>query len=131
MTVFADTSYYLALLNPRDAMHAAALSISRGSHVVVVTTRWVLAEVGNHLASRNRALFRVLVENLFHDPNTKVLGDSDALFARGYELYVARLDKEWSLVDCISFEAMKQAGIKDALTADHHFKQAGFNALLL
>jgi hypothetical protein len=38
----------------------------------------------------------------------------------------ARPDKEWSLTDCISFVAMNERNITDALTSDHHFEQAGF-----
>lgn len=45
-------------------------------------------------------------------------------------LYEERTDKDWSLTDCISFVLMEQNGIQDALTADHHFEQAGFNVLL-
>ncbi len=37
---------------------------------------------------------------------------------------------EWSLTDCLSFVVMKELGIKDALTPDEHFDQAGFHALL-
>lgn len=38
-------------------------------------------------------------------------------------------DKQWGLVDCISFVVMRERGIDEALTADHHFVQAGFRAL--
>ena len=41
-----------------------------------------------------------------------------------------RLDKSWSLTDCISFEVMRSAQATDALTYDQHFEQAGFRALL-
>jgi uncharacterized protein len=43
---------------------------------------------------------------------------------------LSRRDKEWSLTDCISFVVMKERGLTEALTADHHFEQAGFKALL-
>jgi predicted nucleic acid-binding protein len=52
------------------------------------------------------------------------------LWLRGLELYADRLDKEWSLTDCTSFVVMTDRKITDALTADHHFEQIGFNALL-
>jgi len=45
-------------------------------------------------------------------------------------LYSSRKDKEWTLTDCISFVVMKREGLGEALTGDHHFKQAGFTALL-
>jgi predicted nucleic acid-binding protein len=46
------------------------------------------------------------------------------------DLYASRFDKAWSLTDCISFVVMEQQGIREALTGDHHFEQAGFVALL-
>jgi len=47
------------------------------------------------------------------------------------KLDIGYSDKEWSLTDCISFVLMKQEGVTEALTADAHFVQAGFKALLL
>ncbi len=54
-----------------------------------------------------------------------------ALWLRGGNIYEQRLDKAWSLTDCISLAVMKERGISDALTADHHFVQAGYRALLV
>lgn len=51
-------------------------------------------------------------------------------FAAGFELFASRADKDWSLVDCISFALMKKREISEALTGDRHFEQAGFRALL-
>ena len=45
-------------------------------------------------------------------------------------LFSARRDPEWSLTDCISFAAMRAWDLTEALTADHHFGQAGFKVLL-
>ncbi len=53
------------------------------------------------------------------------------LFDRGFALFRSRPDKEWGLVDCISFTLMRERGLRTALTADIHFQQAGFRALLL
>jgi predicted nucleic acid-binding protein len=55
---------------------------------------------------------------------------TEALWLKALALYEARADKEWGLTDCISFEVMRERRIKTALTADHHFAQAGFAALL-
>jgi hypothetical protein len=51
-------------------------------------------------------------------------------FDAGVALFAQRPDKHWSLTDCISFIVMRREGLTDALTGDHHFEQAGFNALL-
>jgi predicted nucleic acid-binding protein len=56
---------------------------------------------------------------------------TDSLLRQALTLYRARPDKDWGLTDCISFVLMKQEGLTEALTADIHFRQAGFTALLL
>lgn len=55
---------------------------------------------------------------------------SDELWCRGWDLFSQRPDKAWSLTDCISFVTMQDYGLKDALTADAHFVQAGFATVL-
>ena len=65
------------------------------------------------------------------NPNITITAASAELFERGCRLYADRPDKDWSLTDCISFVVMEEKAITEALTADHHFEQAGFNALLL
>ena len=130
-SVFADTFYFLALLNVKDAAHARACEYSESQDVLLVTTAWVLTEVANSLArSSKRQVFRRLVEDLEAAPENKVVPASQDLFQRGLELYDARPDKQWSLTDCISFVVMQEHGVRDALTGDHHFEQAGFVALL-
>lgn len=63
------------------------------------------------------------------DPNYNVVSYEDAVYAAGFALFSARQDKSWSLTDCISFEVMRAHGLHDALTADHHFTQAGYHAV--
>jgi predicted nucleic acid-binding protein len=55
---------------------------------------------------------------------------SSATFSDGLKLYDQRPDKQWTLTDCTSFEIMRNHGVTEALTADHHFEQAGFVALM-
>lgn len=131
-TVFADSSFYVALLVKRDSNHAKAKSLARTWANNLVTTDAVLTEIANYLSSKShqRARFGQLVADLEADPNTQIIETSGELWKRGCELYLRRPDKEWSLTDCISFVVMNEGGVAEALTADHHFEQAGFKALL-
>lgn len=52
------------------------------------------------------------------------------LYARGFALYSVADDKEWGLIDCISFVAMEDRGITKALSADEHFRQREYLPLL-
>ena len=129
--VFGDAYYFLALVNPRDAGHRDALAFARQWRGEVVTTRWILAEVADGLASPvNRRLGVMLVEQVTREMRFRLVEDSDALFVRGFDLYRRRADKGWSLTDCISFIVMADEELTDSLTNDHHFDQAGFTALL-
>ena len=128
--VFADTSFYIASGNPRDAFHEVALSASDACDGQFVTTEYVLVELGNYFSSNNRALFLDLVNIMENDPHTEIVPASLALRNKGIALYASRPDKDWSLTDCISFVVMKHYRLTDALTSDHHFDQAGFRMLL-
>jgi len=60
----------------------------------------------------------------------KLIAADTVTFNAGLDLYRQRVDKDWSLTDCISFAVMQRMSLIDALTTDHHFEQAGFNVLL-
>src|SRR5438128_1614446 len=121
--VFADTSYYAALLNPADILHRPALTWSEDYTGRVIVTEYVLVELGSFFARRqHRHLFLKLLEELAKDPDTVILPASRSLYRRGLGLFADRLDKDWSLTDCISFAVMTQRKLTDALTADHHFE---------
>jgi hypothetical protein len=129
--VFGDTVYFLALLNPADELHPAAVQFSRAARQPLITSEWVLTEVADALwQPANRSRFGQLLSILTHSPSTEIVKAESALFRRGCDLFLARRDKEWSLTDCISFIIMKDRDITEALTFDHHFEQAGFKALL-
>ena len=92
---------------------------------------WVLLEVADALAdSGTRERFVALERHLRQDGRTRLVAPSRVLLARAVRLYASRRDKEWSLTDCTSFLIMRDLGLKDALTGDRHFEQAGFRALL-
>jgi predicted nucleic acid-binding protein len=129
--VFADTSFYIALVSPCDVHHPDALAYLRNHRGRVTTTDYVLIEVGNWLSrTGDRPSFVALMQQLETDPELTLVPGSRDLFEQGFELFKARADKPWSLTDCISFVVMEQMGLSDALTADRHFGQAGFTVLL-
>ena len=70
------------------------------------------------------------MESIEADPNVEVVLLTNSLYRLAFSLFKQRDDKEWGLVDCISFIVMQDRGIADALTTDTHFQQAGFRALL-
>ena len=129
--VLADSSYYVALLSPSDMHHAAAKELSETLLGRTFVTEYVLVELGSLLARGDeRRGFLMLLDRITADPLTSIVPGSTELFRRGLALFADRPDKNWSLTDCISFVVMKQRRLIEALTADHHFEQAGFKALL-
>jgi predicted nucleic acid-binding protein len=130
--VFADAFYYIALLNSSDRFHAAAVQATQSLGSSLVTTGWVLMKVADALSSPAvRRRTHQFLQQVIVDANTRVVVEHLPWFDRGMRLYGNRLDKSWSLTDCISFEVMAERGIVEALTGDHHFVQAGFRALRL
>ena len=130
-TVFADSFYFFALLNNTDAAHERAMAFGKEFRGRLVTTDWIITELGDGLAkSPRRDVFGPFVRDLENHPRVTVVPSSRSLMNEGIDLYERRSDKSWSLTDCISFVVMQQEGITDVLTGDHHFEQAGFKALL-
>jgi len=131
-SVFADTSFYVAFTNPKDRWHESATAVGYRWRGTIVTTEYVLVELGNHLCNPDdRHLFMRMAEMIQDDKNTRLIPASSEIMREGIRLFGRRADKGWSLTDCISFAVMQQFGLTDALTADHHFQQAGFTAMLL
>ena len=132
--VFLDTSFAIALSSVTDQNHARAAQLANQietDKTRLVTTQAILLEIGNALSKqRHRAAAIQLLESLETDPNVEVVLLTNSLYKLAFNLFKQREDKEWGLVDCISFIVMQDRGITDALTADTHFQQAGFRALL-
>lgn len=130
-TVFADTYYYLGLLNADDDDHARVVEWTAGFTGRIVTTDWVLTELADGFSrGPGRAVASRFIRDLLVRADVRVVPADRTLFERGLELYEKRPDKDWSLTDCTSFVIMEREKIGEALTADHHFEQAGFRALL-
>ncbi len=129
--VFADTFYWVAVANRNDASHRNATEFAQRSASRLLTTEWILTEVANGFATeRHRYLVQQLRTLWRTDKTLSIIEANHDVFERGLDLFGNRPDKEWSLTDCISYVVMQDHGLTDALTADHHFEQAGFVPLL-
>ena len=135
LTCFADTSFWLALSNKRDEHHAQAVAWSRylaKTAARILTTEAVLWEWMNALSiSNTRGLAVAAYRRCHSDPHIEVVPFSAGLIASAVQLYEDRRDKDWSLTDCFSFIVMQQWRVLQSLTVDHHFEQAGFEAVLV
>jgi predicted nucleic acid-binding protein len=128
--LFADTYYFVALLNRNDQYHQRAIEFDRG-HRGLLTTEWVLTEVADLLVKeRTRRYVMPLIRDLRGADDCEIVAFSGDVFEKAQSFYDQHCDKEWTLTDCTSFLVMQERGITEALTGDHHFEQAGFTALL-
>lgn len=132
--VFVDSAYLIALGVTDEQHHQAALNwageFDREDRCFV-TTRAVFLEIGSALSKPSlRAAACRSFDALENDHRVALIELTPPLVGQAHTLFRERPDKEWSLVDCISFVVMNQWGISDALTTDVHFEQAGFKALL-
>lgn len=132
--VFADTGYWIALLDPQDTLHSKAINLSiTFTQVQIYTSEMVLTEILNHFSKRGNFLRYAaanLIESLQENPTITIISQTDIIFQQALILYKQRPDQAWSHTDCSSFCIMQQQNILEALAYDKHFEQAGFIALL-
>ena len=131
---FIDTFYLVALLYRRDAWHDRVVAFSRSLSPIdtLLTTDAILVELlaalstkGEHMRQEAAYTARMLMEL----PNVTVIAQNRVLLLEGIDLYERRIDKEYSLTDCISMQVMRREGLTDVLSNDHHFTQEGFHIL--
>jgi predicted nucleic acid-binding protein len=131
--VFADTFYWIALINPADQWHQDAKLFSQANEQTsLVTTEAILTEVLNYFSEAGdvkRAAAADISDRAMNHVSTVVLPQTREVFASGFDLYKARPDKGYSLTDCMSMIEMRDRDITDVLTHDRHFAQEGFNLL--
>jgi predicted nucleic acid-binding protein len=132
-SMLVDTSGFFAVLNQDAPEHSAALRIftHRSSRAMLLTTEHVLVETATLLRTRGtRDLERKFFALVETSTRLRVVWASFSFFTRTRNFFLKHQDKGWSFVDCASFVVMKEEGLRDALSTDRHFKQAGFVPLL-
>ncbi len=128
--VFADTFYFIALANPFDSFHKQVTEVSKSNNYTIFTSDEILIEFLTYFSAakiftKSKAI--QITNFILSSQEICVLSQSRDSFLKGLELYKNRLDKGYSLTDCISMTRMKENNLNLVLTKDSHFKQEGFN----
>lgn len=126
-----DTSGWYCTLVAEDIRNTIAISFYR-SATRKITHSYIIAELVALCDKRRFSRTKTLefISSLFNDPSVEIVWVDESLTKEAFELVRNRVDKRWSLCDAVSFVIMKQRNLNEALTTDHHFKQAGFIQLL-
>ena len=128
MTTFVDTSAFYAVMDRDDANHLAAreawTALIRGAETLL-TTNYVLLETTALVQHR----IGLVAARAFHEDVVPLL-QVDWITAEGHrsgmEAMLAAGRKKLSLVDCVSFQTMRQYGVRAAFCFDAHFREQGF-----
>jgi uncharacterized protein len=130
--IFIDTFYLIALAHPRDEWHEKAKAVGESiGRALQLTMESVLTEFLNFFCNSGPHMRQAAVEMVDTVSKiAKVVPQNHELFLSGLDLYKKRLDKGYSLMDCMSMAVMWEYGITDVLTHDKHFAQEGFRVLI-
>jgi uncharacterized protein len=132
--IFADTNYWVAIIDQRDQHHGMAKLISASLRdIKIISTQEVLGELLTAFSNRGtfwRAQVIMYIQRILQNNTIEIVEQSSMSFVRAFEHYQRRLDKQYSYVDCVAMSTMLDRHITDILTNDHHFEQEGFKVLL-
>jgi uncharacterized protein len=129
--IFVDTGYLWALLDEGDELHPRAVAWQAALRESLLTTEYVIWELINAFsAPENRLKVHEALDVLRSSSAWQLIASTGDLFEAGLRMHRSHSDKSWSLTDCISIRIMREREMTRALTFDHHFEQAGFEALL-
>lgn len=132
--VFMDSAGFLALWDAGDAHHEAAVHLQEqlaGKRRRFVTSEYVVDETITLLLVRHsHAAATDFLDTVERSESLRLEWIGPERFHTAGGLFRRHADKEWSFTDCVRFTLMRELRIRDAFTTDHHFRQAGFVALL-
>jgi len=126
--VFVDTSAFFAVFDRSDANHQRADGAWRDllqESAELHTTNYVLLETSALLQHR----LGVPALRAFHEvvaPLLTVEWISGQRHRAAVEAVLAAGGKRLSIVDCSSFETMRERGIRRAFAFDSHFREQDF-----
>jgi uncharacterized protein len=131
--LFADTAGWMACADADDPDHNAACAVRDHwleRQGLLITSDYIIDETLTLLRFRlglsaaeewwhDIAASRRVVRELIHEERAE----------RARHLFFRHRDKDFSFTDCTSFALMRELRIREALTTDKHFRQAGFQML--
>jgi uncharacterized protein len=132
---FVDTSGFYALLVRGDAAHARASAILERAAQAggrFVTTDYILDETATLLKARGHGhLVAAFFDTVFASAACRVEWMHADAFTQTRQFFLKHHDQAWSFTDCFSFRVLRKLRLRDALTTDAHFREAGFHPLLV
>ena len=132
--VFIDTFAWIAILNKSDTYHIESKNILKKlleEENKLITTNFIIVETINALSKQTfRKSVVKFINRIEQSSSVKIVNITEEIYKSAWLLYQNRLDKDWGITDCTSFEIMKLMNIKYAFSNDKHFKQAGFSILV-
>ena len=130
--VFVDTHGFYVWSDSGHARHQQARELVFRRDRRFVTTAWIVVETVNLFVARKQAHWvEPLLDFLRATEALRVLEATAEQFQHAQLLWRKYRDHAFPLTDCISFVVMREQGLRDALTADRHFRTMGFNPLLV
>ncbi len=129
--MFLDTSGLMCLFDRKDSRHISALEHYKLAEMRI-THNYVLAEFVALAMARRAPAMAVLqfIQSISNSLEVLVVWVDKDLHNRALQLLMGRSDKAWSLCDAVSFVVMSDRDVREAITTDHDFEQAGFIRLL-
>lgn len=131
--IFADTQYWVTKIHPQDQWHEKVIELEYELGLFeLVTSESVLIETLNYFGGFRadvKEIAALVVRNLFDSAEINIISQNTEEILKSIALYEKRLDKGYSLTDCISMEICRKLNIEKVLTHDHHFTQEGFKVL--
>lgn len=129
-TVFVDAFAWIASINKNDNYHEISLSILENlikEKTKLITTNYVLIETINALSNTGfRKSVIEFINKIENSQSVSIVKITDEIYNNAWNIYKKRLDKDWRITDCTSFEVMHRFKINKAFTNDNHFEQAGY-----
>lgn len=131
MNTFIDTAAFLAVLNANDQFHLLAKQSWEemlASDSTLFSSNYVILETTALLQHR----FGVEAVRLFESdilPIIEIVWVEETVHKQGMSALLAANRRDLSLVDCTSFEIMRQIGLDTVFTFDPHFREQGFSVI--